>query len=545
MTHAELIAKWRSDVSAFCAGALSIHSKSDQLVHFRLNPAQRVLAQAVTRQKRATGHVRMLVPKARQLGVSTWTAARFFRDLLLRPEPVRALVMAQDDVTAKSLKRIYATYWETMDPNLRRARARSNDHEEEYAHGALLVSRTASTKTGMRGGTIGRLHGSELAYWQHAEEHAAGAMQQLSKEPGSEMILESTANGPTGAWYERVRQARAGEGEFEVCFLPWTLMPEYASAPPQGFTLRDDAPNDLIPSEREYAAAHGCSPAQMAWRRAKIHEFAATGADGALIFAREYPVTLDEAFLAGGELAFIAPSHVAAALKRNDVLAGYVLRLPLTLGIDVATEHGPNATCLIRRRGHIAYELERLHGIGLEQLIQRVHEIVNEEHVDRVAIDVSEGTGFHLARRLALLSGCGGRVIEVSFGATAHAPDRYANRRAEIWDRMRQWMPTGQIPDEHPPPGQAPLSAELLGPQRKDANERLLTLESKKDMRMRGVASPDGADALACTFAVPDAMPGARGNVVVESDALSALENVYTRPPRGPDGNWAAAEGMF
>jgi len=87
-------------------------------------------------------------------------------------------------------------------------------------------------------------------------------------------------------------------------------------------------------------------------------------------------------------------------------------------------------------------------------------------------------------------------VVEVQFGAKA--PDyRLANMRAFMWRQMREWLTKGAIPSD------AQLEADLAGPQYQHDRHDRLVLESKDEMKSRGLSSPDSADALALTFAQP------------------------------------------
>ena len=533
MTRDEFFRRCAADFSFFCQSCLFIHTKDDQLIPFRLNAAQRLLLAFIQKEIQRSGRLRLLLPKARQLGCSTFVAAFFYWLLVFSPStsPARALVMAQDDVTAKHMRRMYGTFWEQQRQELRRGRARSNDHEEEYSNGAYLSVRTASTVTGGRGQTFGMLHGSEVAYWRHPEEHAAGALQQVHGGEGSIVVLESTAAGATGTWYERCRAAQQGQSEFSLLFLPWTLEPKYAMRVPDGFALGTDKPNALVDDEVAYQARHGCSMEQMAWRRAKISEFNDTGADGSLLFAQEYPITIEEAFLSGGQDSFVSPAHVAAARVRNVPLTGLLLRLPLWMGLDPAPLHGPSDSAFIRRRGQIAYDLERLGNLDPEQLREHVRQAFLAESADMLFIDESEGEGHYLVQSLSRAQGLAGKVVGVRFGERAHDSGKYPNRKTEMWDRMRKWMRHASIPDELAPPGKATLASELLAVRRVDDRTPLgWHLESKKEMRARGVASPDGADALACTFALPDEEQS--GDAFVASTEWSEGGRVY-QPPSG------------
>ncbi len=99
------------------------------------------------------------------------------------------------------------------------------------------------------------------------------------------------------------------------------------------------------------------------------------------------------------------------------------------------------------------------------------------------------------------------RVFDVQFGGKAdhsHIGQDgaivYANKRAEMWGAMRAWLAGGMIPDDRE------LMADLTGVEYgyalRDGRDAII-LEKKEDMKRRGLASPDLADALALTFAYP------------------------------------------
>jgi hypothetical protein len=97
-------------------------------------------------------------------------------------------------------------------------------------------------------------------------------------------------------------------------------------------------------------------------------------------------------------------------------------------------------------------------------------------------------------------------VIEVDFGSK---PDefnsdgtKYANKRAEIWGATRDWLATGSIPNISTGEN-ITLIDELTGPTYGLNKAEAIQLESKKEMRSRGIPSPNVADALSCTFAFP------------------------------------------
>jgi hypothetical protein len=85
----------------------------------------------------------------------------------------------------------------------------------------------------------------------------------------------------------------------------------------------------------------------------------------------------------------------------------------------------------------------------------------------------------------------------------------YGNKRAEMWGEMRNWLKTASIPSDRI------LKTDLISPIMKPDSKGTIFLESKKDMRARGLASPDAADAICVTFAFPVAHR--ESNVVVRA----------------------------
>jgi phage terminase large subunit len=89
------------------------------------------------------------------------------------------------------------------------------------------------------------------------------------------------------------------------------------------------------------------------------------------------------------------------------------------------------------------------------------------------------------------------KIRGVNFGNKAKNQIMWGNKRAEMWGAMRDWLRTGHVPNDRF------LKTDLISPRTKPDSKGTLFLESKKDMKSRGLASPDAADAIAVTFAFP------------------------------------------
>lgn len=176
---------------------------------------------------------------------------------------------------------------------------------------------------------------------------------------------------------------------------------------------------------------------------------------------------------------------------------------PIILGVDVA-RFGDDASVIYPRRGRdaLTHLPEIYFGLSTMQFVERIAIAFHHYQAAVVMVD-SGGVGGGVVDRLRQLSI---PVIEVDFGAGPSGTNlvergvRYANKRAEIWGALRDWLPTGAIPEfVHG----IDLVSELVAPTYSLNAKEAILLESKKDMRRRGVASPNVADALACTFAFP------------------------------------------
>lgn len=201
---------------------------------------------------------------------------------------------------------------------------------------------------------------------------------------------------------------------------------------------------------------------------------------------------------AASDLQFISTALVREAQKRE---AFALHDDPLIGALDVA--RGGSDNCVFRfRRGHDARSLKPIRVPGEQardsmRLVSLAADVLGRTFDGRkVAILFVDGTaiGGPICDRLRQLGHT--NVVEVQFGAAA--PDaKYANMRAWMWSKCRGWLGHGAI-DEDPR-----LETDLTGPGYHHDKQDRLVLESKEDMKKRGLDSPDDGDALALTFAHP------------------------------------------
>lgn len=202
-------------------------------------------------------------------------------------------------------------------------------------------------------------------------------------------------------------------------------------------------------------------------------------------------------FPSASSLQFISADTVDTALNRQV----YVERSePLVIGVDVA-RFGDDESTIYFRRGRDARTIPpiALHGLDTMQLAARVAECQRRYSAAMVCVDEG-GIGAGVVDRLRQMNL---PVVGVQFGSKPLGAVKLANgvkvanRRAEIWAIMREWLAGGAIPDH------ARLRDDLIGVEYGfNANDEI-QLERKKDMKKRGLSSPDHGDGLALTFAVP------------------------------------------
>ena len=171
---------------------------------------------------------------------------------------------------------------------------------------------------------------------------------------------------------------------------------------------------------------------------------------------------------------------------------------PILFGLDVA-RFGDDRSVLAIREGDSLVDLMKWEKVDTQQLAGYVSEVANSRKPDAIFVD-GVGVGGGVVDRLRVLNL---RVIEVNAGAKAGQEQRYYNKRAEMWGRMKEWLGSrGAISEMD-----FDLAAELTGPQYSFDPSNRIILEKKEEMKKRGLRSPDLADALALTFAQPIAVP--------------------------------------
>jgi hypothetical protein len=292
---------YKDDFELFSEEQIRIITKnaSQGFVPFKFNQAQSIINDKLETQLKETGKVRAIVLKARQQGISTYCAARVFWKTFFTPY-TRSVVMAHDSATSDALFNMSRNIIDNMEepPALNKSNAKEILFEHNKSGYRLY---TAGAKEAGRGTTPTIAHLSEVGFWQFDEQILAGLFQGISQEVGTEVILESTANGASGEFYRLYQGAMRGENEYIPIFLPWFITPEYRRTAPQDM--------ELTTEEWELLETYDLDNDQLYWRRLKI------GESGERKFKQEYPSSPEEAFLVTGNSVFDQEAVNSIAVK--------------------------------------------------------------------------------------------------------------------------------------------------------------------------------------------------------------------------------------
>jgi hypothetical protein len=479
----EIRSRLKNNFVHYADKCLKIRTKQGLVLPFKLNKSQLYSHKLIEHQKLVTGKVRVIALKGRQCGFSTYTGGRIFHGVSHR-RGVRAFILTHEGEATSNLFEMSKRFYDNCPQIVRPALGACSAKELSFTllDSGYKVGTAGNAGVG-RSSTIQYFHGSEVALWENASEHAKGILQAIPGDAGTEIILESTARGVGNYFHEQWQQAESGFSEFIPIFLPWFWQDEYQ---------RDiDKDFQIIEGEHELIRHYDLSAPQLIWRRKKIIELSAGGGDGLKAFNQEYPNNAVEAFTTSGDDTYISPNLVMAARKTKAEGVG-----KLIIGADPA-RFGDDRTSIIFRRGRCAYNLTSYTKKDTMEVAGILYQLIKDHNPDRVCVDIG-GLGAGVVDRLHELVGKE-LVIGINAGSTPLDQSLYSNKRAEMWGLTKQWLEDkpSSIPDSDS------LHADLCNIKYSfDSNSRL-KMEPKETMKKRGVRSSDEADALGLTFALP------------------------------------------
>jgi hypothetical protein len=332
------------------------------------------------------------------------------------------------------------------------------------------------------------------------------------------VVIDEVAQLPIEAWYSSIRPTLSGTNG-------WAL---FIGTPAGADLLAELAQYAMSGADRNWAFASfpawpenttGVLPAEEieAARREALSEGT---------FLREYGVRLDvsaddqlirlEDVLACQQR--VAPPNARQTLAlRNE---------PRIIGVDVS---GPSAdgdnSVIVRRIGPVVLDPIVVPSAQYETLAARIAAAIREIDADACFID---GTGGWALGVIPALQNLGYIINPVSFSSSALKDDQYANRRAEMHAELARWT---RLPTSILPKGQR-LAADLTATRFKHDARGRVQLEPKSEVRKRLGRSPDIADALAVSFAIPVLGRERTFDTTSPGDRLRAGGGHYNRQQR-------------
>jgi hypothetical protein len=266
---------------ALAAQLLQVRMREGKTAPLKANKAQRAF-------ERWRGE-RNIVLKARQMGLTTWAAARFFLKTITHPGTL-TLEVAHTQESAEEIFRIVHRFLDWLPENLREGPLRTSQANVRQIVFPEIDSQyrvvSAGDRNAGRGLTVQNLHCSELARWPgDPAETLAGLRASLA--PGAELILESTPDGVGGCFHEEWR--KAGETGMVRHFFPWWMEQRYRAEAVDAGSLSDE--------ERDLMARKRLNLEQIGYRRQIRADFRG-------LARQEYAEDEESCFLASGDSVF-------------------------------------------------------------------------------------------------------------------------------------------------------------------------------------------------------------------------------------------------
>ena len=306
---------------ASSATAREDRGRMGKIVPFTMNAVQEDLARRIEARRAAGKPGRFVVLKARRMGISTLVEGTIAHRCMTQKDR-KARIIAHDEDSTDTIFAILKTFWERMpdghgeEDALRPATRRNNDRRLWMTHpldesaglnSDIRVS-PAMSRDAARSTEIHYFHGSEVGYWPDAKALMGGLMPILSDDPETLVVMESTANGVGGWFYDKFWEAFTGKDkkgrpvdtDWIGVFYPWHFMPNYTRPLPEGMTA-EVALDRFDDTLREMVVKHDLSMEQAWWAyKTWIDKL---GRDWTW-FKQEFPSNPEEAFAFSGRKAF-------------------------------------------------------------------------------------------------------------------------------------------------------------------------------------------------------------------------------------------------
>jgi hypothetical protein len=338
--------KLKLDFPWYSENFLKIRDKKANIVDFKLNKAQRIVHDKIIELRRENRPVRVLLLKARQMGLSTFTEGFIFHDTSTN-ENKNALIIAHEETASANLFNMSKLYYEYLPELIRPMKKYANgkvlqfenptpDENEKQKNPGLrskISIATAGAGEVGRSSTIHNLHVSELAFFPDPKITMLGLMQCVPDSENTNVIIESTANGVGDYFHELWQSAEKGLNDFIPIFLPWFIQDEYtrpfrSDAEKQqlidevSMVTKDHNEKEVRTYEWQLKEKNELTWEQLNWRRYTVANKCQGDEE---LFMQEYPSTPEEAFISSGRPKFNIPAlRKYQTITKEPIRTGYL-----------------------------------------------------------------------------------------------------------------------------------------------------------------------------------------------------------------------------
>lgn len=281
-----------TDFDFYSKSALKIRTKEGKIHPLKLNAAQTILNEAVEGQLATEGKIRIIILKARQQGLSTYTGGYLYYSVSQKAAR-KAMVITHHADSTRALfdmtKRFHEHCPEILKPHTEYSSRREISFD--VLDSSFVVATAGGTSIG-RGETLSHVHASELAFWQKstALDNWNGLVQAVPNTPGTAIFVESTANGVNGIFYDLWRGAVDGTNGYIPVFIPWFTDGSYREKVKEDF--------ERTPEEDDLVEKFDLDNEQLMFRRRKVAQ------NGLDLWNQEYPGVPEDAWLTTGRPVF-------------------------------------------------------------------------------------------------------------------------------------------------------------------------------------------------------------------------------------------------
>tara|TARA_Y100001938_G_scaffold150408_1_gene241187 strand:- start:399 stop:2222 length:1824 start_codon:yes stop_codon:yes gene_type:complete len=199
-----------------------------RMIPLELNPAQKIVHSVAEAQLKKRGHIRMVILKARRMGISTYVQGRMFHKATTRKNR-NVYIVTHSRAATSTMFGMARGFEENLPDEIKPEMKYSGKNEMIWGKLGSQYGLSTSGGREVRGSKIDLLHASEVAFWgEGGGDYLLGILNSVVQGYQTEVFIESTANGTGGIFYERWWDSQnMSDSGWSGVFLPWYIFEEY------------------------------------------------------------------------------------------------------------------------------------------------------------------------------------------------------------------------------------------------------------------------------------------------------------------------------